>query len=443
MSETKKSTLAPTRLSTLFDNGEYVEIDAQNGSGATAAYGNVGGATVFAFCQDAAQNDGAVDKAQARKLGKVYDLAAKTGTPVITVYDTKGVKLDDPFVALKSSSKILGKVSALSGVVPQIAVILGPCGGFAALAAAMADFCIMSEAGEMFLTPAFTDKAKGGKTKGVGSQEYALKSGVVAIGCDSEADALAKASDIVRLLPLNNLSALPVTDFAEPQFSADKCPIEAVCDAESVIELYQVMGMGSRTALATIGGMPCGVIATNDELCREDTAKCARLVEICDAFNLPVVSFIDSPGFWKSADNDLYEGIRNAARLTQVLADATTAKVSVITGQAIGSVYSVFCGKGSGCDMTYAWNSAYVGPVSSQAAVSVLWEDKITKSADIENLAAEYAASEGSAGQAAEAGVVGDVIEPAATREQLINALDILASKRVSRLPKKHGNMPL
>lgn len=443
MSGTSKNSSAQARLTALFDDGVYVEIDAGNQSGAAAAYGSVGGATVFAFCQDAARNDGVVDRAQARKLGKIYDLAAKTGSPVVTVYDTKGVKLDEPFGALQSSSKILGKVSALSGVVPQIAVILGPCGGFAAIAAAMADICIMAEDGEMFLTPPFTDKAAGGKIKGVGGQEFALKSGVVSIGCASETEALAAAGKVASLLPLNNLAMLPVNEFAEPQFAADKCAIDTVCDEGSAIELYEKMGSGARTVLATIGGMPCGVVGTHGRLDREDSAKSARLVEICDAFNLPVVSFVNSSGFLKSAENDLYEGIRNAARLTQVLADATTPKVSVITGKAIGAVYSVFCGKGAGCDMTFAWDSAVIGPVSPRAAVGILWEDKIKENSDIEGLAAEYAATEATAQKAAESGAVDDVIAPEDTRRHLIGALDMLASKRVSRLPKKHGNMPL
>lgn len=441
MSQSSKNGTAQTRLTALFDDGVFTEIDAQSAGGAMAAYGSVGGATAFAFCQDAAQNNGAVNAAQARKLARVYDLAAKTGSPVITVYDAKGVSLDAPFDALATASEILDKVAALSGVVPQIAVILGPCGGFFALAAAMADFCVMAKEGEMFLTPAFVDKAKGGKTKDVGKQDFALKSGVVSVGCDSEDEALAKAAALAGMLPLNNLSALPVGDFSDPQFSTDVCPIDAVCDVGSAVEVYARMGKGSRTVLATIGGTPCGVIGNHGELDRGDSAKCARLVEICDAFNLPVVSLIDTAGFIKSADNDLYEGIRNAARLSQVMADATTAKISVATGSAIGSIYSVFFG--SGCDMTYAWNGAVISPLEPETAVGVLWEDKITQNNDIASLAAEYAATEATAQKAAEAGAVGDVIEPADTRRHLIGALDMLASKRVSRLPKKHGNMPL
>jgi len=444
MSGTSKNSAALTRLASLFDEGIFVEIDAENSGGTKAGYGSVGGATVFAFCQDSAVNGGAVDKAQARKLSKVYDLAAKTGSPVITVYDSKGVRLDDPFNALEASSEMLRKVSELSGVVPQIAVVVGPCGGFAAIAAAMADFCIMSEKGELFMTPAFTDKAASGKTKDVGTLGFAQKAGVAAIGCESEAEALAKASDIAKLLPLNNLEALPVIESAgAPVFDADKCPMDTVCDADSVVELYTEMGSGARAAVASIGGTPAGVICMCGPLDRDDAAKCARVIEVCDSFNIPIVSFVNSEGFVKSADNDLCEGIRAAAKLTHVLAEATTAKISVVFGSAIGSVYSVFCGKNGGCDMSYAWPGAVISPINTAAAVSVLWDDKIKKASDVDALADEYAKTEASAQKAAEFGLVDAVIEPVDTRNRLISALGMLSSKRVSRLPKKHGNMPL
>ena len=443
MSETSKRNSALIRLASLFDDGSFVEIDAQSPSGAKAGYGSVGGATVFAFCQDSAVDGGAVDMVHARKLAKIYDLAAKTGSPVITIYDSNGVKIDDGFASLQASSEILRKVSELSGVVPQIAVVVGPCGGFSAIAAGMADFCIMAEGAEMFLTPAFTDKAGGGKTKDVGSLQFAEKAGVAAISCESETAALVKASDIARLLPLNNLAALPAGEGTAPVFTTDKCPIETICDEGSATVLYAGMGESSRIALATIGGMPCGVITARGELDRGDTAKCARLIEICDSFNIPIVSFITSEGFSKSAENDIYDGIRSAAKLAHVLAEATSPKITVITQSAIGSIYSVFCGKNAGCDMSFAWEGAVISPINTAAAASLIWEDKIKKSADIDTLAKEYGSTVAGAQQAAQAGAIDAVIAPQDTRQQLVFALDMLSSKRVSRMPKKHGNMPL
>ncbi len=442
MSQTSKKLSASQRLASLFDDGVYYEIDAASGAdcGAKAAYGSVGGATVFAFCQDAAASGCAVDSAQARKLAKVYDLAAKTGAPVVTVYDSKGVKLEDGFASLDAASGILGKVSELSGVVPQIAVVAGECAGFMAMMAAMADVCVMCKDAELFMTPAFLDADK--PEEKVGSADFAKKAGVAAIVCEDEAAALAKATEIARLLPLNNLAALPVFDFTAPVFAPENGAMRAVADADSVVELFEG-GCPTKTALATIGGTPCGLIELTGDICKGGSAKAAKLIQLCDAFNLPVVSFVNAQGFKKSAQADVTGAIRSAAVLAQVMAEATTAKISHVTGDAIGSVFTTFCGKNAGADMSFAWNGAVISPVAPKAAVALLWDDRIKKNEDIDTLAKEYAETVASADKAAAAGLVDSVIEPAATRDALIASLDMLASKRVSRMPKKHGNLPL
>ena len=444
MSETNKSMSALERLAALFDDGSFTEIDAAAGvdCAAKAAYGSVGGATVFAFCQDASVCGGAVDETQARKLSKVYDLAAKTGSPIVTIYDSKGVKLTDGFASLESASAILGKASELSGVVPQVAVVVGPCAGFMAMAAALADVCVMSESGELFLTSAFADKACGGSEENVGSAAFAQQAGVAGIVCKDEKAAIEKAAQVVALFPLNNLAALPTFDFEAPAFDAGDV-IASVADAGSAIELFETIGCGTKTALATIGGAPCGLIEATGELCRNAAAKAAKLVEVCDAFNLPVVSFVDAAGFKKSAHGDKTGAIKNAARLAHVLREATTAKITVVTGKAVGAAYTVFCGKNGGADMSYAWEGAVLSPLDPKAAVNILWEDRITKPEDIDALAQEYAQTVASAAEAAKAGAVEAVLAPADTRGVLISALDMLAPKRVSRLPKKHGNLPL
>lgn len=434
---------AGTRLASLFDDGSFVEIDAAAGreKGAVAGYGSVGGATVFAFCQDSSCAGGALDRAGVRKLEKVYDLAAKTGAPVVTVYDSMGVNVEDSFESLDASSRLLRSMSELSGVVPQIAVVVGPCGGFYSLAAAMADVCIMSEKGELFLTPAFVDKAKGGSEKGVGTAEFAEKSGVAAMVCESETKAIAAASDVVKLLPLNNLSTLPIFEFEQPD--AGEVSIETVADRNSAVELYKNIGAHSRTALASVGGIPCGIIETDGRLCRKDSAKCARLVELCDSFSIPVLSIVDSDGFLQSGSNDSLGGILNAAKLAHVMGEATTVKIAVIKGSATGQAFTVFCGKNAGCDVAYACEGAVISALEPKAAVNVLWSDRITVPDDIETLADEYAKTEASALKAAEAGLVDAVIPPADVRANVISALDMMAGKRVSRLPKKHGNLPL
>ncbi|MEG1558293.1 MAG: carboxyl transferase domain-containing protein [Oscillospiraceae bacterium] len=445
MSKTSNKGTASDRLKLLFDDGNFVEIDSAAGkdSGSVAGYGSVGGATVFAFCQDSSTKSGAVDTAMSRKLSKVCDLAAKTGSPIITIYDSKGVKFDNGFASLEASSEILRKTSELSGVVPQIAVVVGTCAGFSAMCAAMADVCIMSKDAELFNTAPFIDKANGGAEKNVGDAEFALKSGVAAVICDDENAAIAKAVEIAKMLPLNNLAALPVYDFEAPKNPNAECLIERYFDADSAIALFDGVGKHSAAALATIGGMPCGVATVFGRMCRHDTAKIAKLVELCDSFNLPIFTFVDSEGFVLSAENDRMGGIRSGARLAQVLAEATTAKICVVTGKAIGSMFTVFGGRNAGSDVTYAWPTAVISPIHQNAAAELLCNDRIKKNDDIAALAEEYSKTVACAQEAAKAGLIDALVAPETTREALISAVDMLASKRVSRLPKKHGNMPL
>ncbi|MDO4566551.1 MAG: carboxyl transferase domain-containing protein [Oscillospiraceae bacterium] len=445
MSQKDKKLSAAERLGLLFDDGRYTEIDEQNGAqcGAIAAFGSIGGSTAFAFAQDSDEAGGAINVLQSRKLSRVYDLAAKTGSPIVSIYDSKGVKLDgDGFEILKAISEIMRKSSDLSGVVPQFAVVLGQCGGFLSLCAALADVCVMSERGELFLTSAYTDKALGGKEKDVGSADYAERAGVASVACSSESEAIAKTAELVKLFPMNNLAALPVYDYEEPAFSARNITA-AVADPGSVTGFFDTLGLNAKTSLARIGGVPCGIIETGGELSRRDTAKCARLVEICDSFSMPVISLIDSNGLERSAESDRLGGIRNAAKLANVLSEATTVKLTVITGECQGAVYALFCGKNGGADMTYAWNDAVISPTSCEIAVELFWNERIDKEADIAALAKEYAAAEASAAMAAQAGAIDAAIAPEQTRESLLAALKMLSGKRVARRPKKHSNLPL
>lgn len=445
MSEKDIRLTAAERLSRLFDDGSYTEIDEQSGAqcGAVAAFGSIGGSTVFAFAQDSAEAGGAINVAQSRKLARVYDLAAKTGSPIVSIYDSKGVKLDDNGCELlKAISEIMRKSSELSGVVPQFAVVLGQCGGFLSLCAALADVCVMSEKGELFLTSAFTDKAEGGREADVGTAAYAERAGIATVSRETEAEAIDKTVELVRLFPLNNLAALPVFEYEEPAFSRDEL-ITGIADKDSATGFFDTLGKSAFAALATIGGIPCGVMSVKGELSRRDTAKCARLVEICDSFSMPLVSFIDSEGLEKSAQSDRLGGIRNAAKLANVLSEATTVKVTVINGQCIGAVYALFCGKNGGADMTYAWSDAVISPMPCDVAVDIFWHDRIKTQADIEVLAKEYAKSEADALSAAKAGAVDAVIAPEDTRETIIAALKMLSGKRATRMPKKHGNLPL
>jgi len=427
------------RLSLLFDDGEYELLDGSADAGARIAHGTVYGTSVFAYVEGGC---GAFSAATASKLSKVYDLAEKTGSPVVAVYDSKGVDLNGGGVTLDACAQLLHRCSRISGVVPQIAVVAGTCGGFESVCASLADVCLMESGAEFFLTAPFNDHSESEASKIAGSAEYAQKASAAAVVCNGEEELFAKTRSLTGLLPSNNLEVPPFCDFAEPETAAADDAVLGTVDAGSEIELFAGKGLSSRTYLATVMGSPAGVVSINGRVCRNDSLKISRLVQFCDAFSLPVVTFVNSEGFLVSADNDMNGGIRNAALLAHVMSQATTVKVTVVTGNAIGSLFSVLCGKYSASDLCLAWNSAVIGELSPKAAVAVMWADRIEKDSDIETLAVQYAAEEESAEKAFSAGIVDRVITPAETRSAVSASLAMLASKRVSNISRKHGNMP-
>jgi len=461
--KTFSSTPARERLAMLFDKDTFVELDGfakvnSGAAGVVTGYGAIDGSPVYAFAQDSTEMGGAVGKIHAAKIKKVYDMALKTGSPIVAIYDSKGAKLDEGIDSLAAYSDILSWSNNLSGVVPQIAVVLGVCAGTAAMFAASADFVVMSENAELFLTAPDIAKSLGDTTEGAGTAANAAKSGVAHIVEKDEKAAIEKARKVISMLPLNNLSAAPIAEFAESDGIAEKlnaaCESIAesdvkdiaasICDADSIVEMQAAFGCGAYTALATISGIPCGIAATNGKkLTADDCSKLARFVSICDTFSIPVVTLVNAPGFQPSSKAELAGSIREAAKLAHIYAEATTAKIAVIIGKAYGPAYITLAGRGANADLVYAWPSAEISALEPQAAVAFMHADKITAEKSREAVVAEYIENEASAYNAAAAGYIEDVIEPANTRNKLIQALDLLASKRVSRLPKKHSNIPM
>lgn len=420
---------AQKRLSGLFDDGSYVELDSCGD--ARIGYGSVQGATVFAYAEG---EGGAFDEACAGKLSKVYDLAEKTGSPVVCIFDSKGVKLEAGAGILDSCSVLLGRCARISGVVPQIAAVAGTCGGFSALCASMADICVMSEDAELFLTAPFLSKAEKN-----GSADFALKSGAASVVCPA-GSLLEKVRTLVGMLPMNNLDVSPVWDVIEPEFNAEDA-VASVADAESVIELYGCEG-NAHTYLGCIGGKTAGIAKVCGEVGAADSAKLARLCSLCDCFSLPLITLVDSEGFAKCAANDAAGGIKNAAVLASVYASSTAPRIAVVTGKAIGSIYSVLCGKGAGNDLTLAWPGAVIAPLAPEAMAAVLYDEKINSAADAEAVAGDYAACSADPASAGFIGTVDRIVEPCNTRQALLSAIDMLSSKRVATLPKKHTNLP-
>ena len=444
--ELKAAAAAPSkakeRLTYLFDDGKYTELDALSSGrelcSVICAYGKVGGSPCYAFSQDVSRNLGALGITEAVKLVRMLGLAASTGLPVVGIYDSCGADLTNCHAALTTYGMLLEKMSNLSGVVPQIAVIAGVCSGTGALLAETADIAIIAEGGELYCTPG-TD----------GSADNAVKNGTAAIKAADDKAAVEAAKALVTKLPLNNLSPAPVYEYELPTAASgtDAASIaESVFDGGSVTELYAEFGKAAYTALASMEGATVGVAATNKtagKLSSEDCSKLARFVRFCDCFSLPVVTFVDTEGF-----EDCGEGaVKGMAKVAHAYAEATTAKLSVVTGKVHGAAFIALAGRGANADMTFVLDSAKITALAPETAAEFLYHDELKGVSDTKSkrgeLAAKYVNEEGDAYLAAASGCVDTVVTAASLRAELTAALEQLSGKRVSRSPKKHGNIQL
>ena len=416
-------------LAKFFDDGEYTALFADGA--VSAASGYAAGQQAYAVFQ----NGEAVSVKDVEKNIKVLELAAQTGCPVVTFYDSVGAKLAEGLDVLNAAAKLNATIAKVSGVVPQVAVVLGVCGGTSALSAANADVCIMAEGAELFFTAPFTAAAKGDKVADAGSAADA-------------AEAAEKAAHIVGLLPANNLTGPAIFEFEQPTavLSANAEPAKAAAaliDKDSAVEMYAGFGKNVYTAFATIGGNAVGVVATGKELCHNCVAKASRFVRLCDAFSVPVLTIVNTEGFVPSTSDDIAGGIREAARLAATYADATTAKVALIAGKAVGPVYTAL----AAADLKIAVKGCTISALEPSAAVSVLYKDEIDASDNIvaatKAKAAAYVAEVCSADAAVAAGSADMTCEAANARASVVAAFELLSTKRAARLPKKHGNMAL
>mgnify|MGYP003194968030 CR=1 FL=1 len=414
-------------LAKFFDDGEYTALFADGA--VSAACGYAAGQQAYAVYQ----NGEAVTVKDVEKNIKVLEMAAQTGCPVVTFYNSVGAKLAEGLDVLTASAKLNAQIAKVSGVVPQVAVVLGVCGGTSALSAANADVCIMAEGAELFFTAPFT---------------AAAKAGVASIVAADAAEAAEKAAHIVGLLPANNLTGPAIFEFEQPTavLAAGAEPAKAaaaVIDKDSAVELYAGFGKSVYTAFATIGGNAVGVVATGKQLCHNCVAKASRFVRLCDAFSVPVVTIVDTEGFVPSVTDDVAGGIREAARLAATYADATTAKVAVLAGKAVGPVYTTL----AAADLRIAVTGCTVSALEPSAAVSVLYKDEIDASDNIiaatKAKTAAYTAEVCSAASAVAAGAADMSCDAANVRASVVAALELLSTKRAARLPKKHGNMAL
>lgn len=437
MSElTVKDTAARKRITSLFDDGAFTEIDAfaKSASGeieVIAGFGTVGGNCVYAFSQDVTVDGGAISVAQCAKIKKIYDLASKTGCPIVGIYDSNGMKLTEGFEALSAYGEILKASTSVSGVVPQISVVAGACLGTSALMANMADVVVAVKDADFYVTAPSEVTA-----------EESYKKGTIDILADDFDSAVNSVKELASLLPSNNLSPAPIFDFDEPatlanaDMSAEEI-IASVADANSVVELKAGKNKNAVTALGSVVGTTVGFVAFRGEaVCPGCARKTTAFVKLCDAYNIPIVTFVNSNGFKKDKENKM---LKAATALVSAYATATCPKISVVTGSAIGAAYIALAGKGSNADLTFAWDTAVVSPLEVDAAVAFLFNDRLANGESREALEAEYKEELASPFTAAACGAIDNIFVPEETRANIISALDMLAGKRENTLPRKHS----
>lgn len=420
---------ARKRLTALCDEDTFTELDkflSADGavSSVAAGFGTINGATVYAYAQDVSVRGGAVDKSAALKIRKIYELAAKNGAPVVAFFDSKGGDINEGMEVLADYGEIIKASAAISGVVPQIAVINGVCAGAAAVIASMADVTIMTEKAELFLNAPFN--TPDGKLEGAGKAVNAAKSGVADIVAKDDADAVAKAKKLAAILPANNISLAGNDDFADNDAavtanlkSADL--VSALTDKGSVVELGAEFGTAAYTAFASINWGTVAVVTTDKaaKLTAADCAKIARFVQLADVFSIPVVTVVNTEGFEPSSGAELAGSVRDAAKLAQVYASATTTKINLITGKAFGAAYAAF----DSADITYAWENAAIAPMSPEALKVFMGGEADTTPF-----------------RAASLGMIDGVVAVEDTRQAVATAVDLCSSKRVVAPTRKHVN---
>ena len=464
MSKTVSSHTARERVAMLLDQGSFVETNSlMADAGVITGFGTVEDRPVYVFAQDASVKGGAMGKAQAAKIVKILDLAVKTGAPVVALCDSTGVRLEEGAAAMNGYAQVYARMAKMSGVCPMISVIVGQAIGSAALISQLCDISIMAEAGGSMsvygaqVISAVTGKTVTDETLG-GAKAVAAQGGVSLTAADEEA-AIGLTAEIIGLLPSNNTEDAPVVDLDDinrllPKLDAADCAgiLAQVADLGKVTELNGEYGKELKTALARIGGYTVGIVASDanvdgGSLTPAGCAKAARFIRLCDCYSIPVVSLINSTGVAVPAACDQAKAMTAVSELLYAYAGATTAKISVITGNAIGQAYVAMAGQDI-ADVTYAWNGAVISALTPAAAVQVLYTDDLKADkkpalesrADLEKKFAEEVAD----GKAAAAqGMIDAVIDAQDTRKMIVAAIEMMAAKREPALPKKHGNQPM
>ena len=484
---------ARERIDLLLDPGSFVEIDMFTrhrahgfglednrpwGDGVVTGHGTIDGRKVVVFSQDFTVFGGSLGEVFAEKIVKVMELALKMGCPIIGINDSGGARIQEGVVSLGGYADIFFRNVQASGVIPQISVIMGPCAGGAVYSPAITDFIFMvRETSHMFITGPDVIKTVTGEVVSMeelgGASSHATRSGVCHFAADSEADCLEQVRELVGFLPQNNLDAPPHVPSADPadrreQELATIVPgiptkpydmtrvIELLVDDGDFFEVAPLYAPNIVVGYARLNGHTVGVVGNQPKalagvLDIDASIKAARFVRFCDAFNIPLVTLVDVPGFLPGLTQEYGGIILHGAKLLFAYAEATVPKLTVITRKAYGGAYDVMASKHLGADFNAAWPTAEVAVMGPDGAVNIIFKRELQQAQEAgqdvaarrEELIEEYKERFANPYTAAERGYVDDVIEPERTREWLIRALEMSLTKRELRPRRKHGNIPL
>ncbi len=480
---------ARERLELLLDPGSFREIDAlmrhrtqgfgleENryyGDSVVTGWGTIDGRLVYVFSQDFTVFGGSLGEVHAEKIVKLLDMAMKNGAPVIGLNDSGGARIQEGVVSLGGYADIFLRNTLASGVIPQISVIMGPSAGGAVYSPALTDFIFMvRNSSYMFVTgpevvKTVTHEDVSFEDLG-GASVHSEKSGVCHVAADSEADALYLVRKLMSYLPANNMEDPPFVETGDDPLRMDealdsivpddpskpydiKDVIRLVVDNGDFYEIHENFAMNIVVGFARLGGHAIGIIANQPAVLAgvldiDASEKAARFVRFCDAFNIPILTFEDVPGFLPGTYQEHHGIIRAGAKLLYAYSEATVPKLTVITRKAYGGAYDVMSSKHIRGDFNIAWPNAEIAVMGPDGAVNIIFrkelaaaEDPVKRKAE---LVAEYREKFANPYIAAERGYLDDVIEPRETRPRLINALEMLQNKRDTNPPKKHGNIPL
>jgi len=485
---------ARERIDALLDEGSFTEMDAlarhrstnfggqdnrPYGDGVVGGYGTVDGRPVCVYAQDFTVFGGSLGEVFGEKIVKVMDLAMKIGCPVVGINDSGGARIQEGVVSLALYAEIFRRNVHASGVIPQISLIMGPCAGGAVYSPAITDFTVMvDQTSHMFITGPDVIKTVTGEDVGMeelgGARTHNSRSGNAHYMATDEDDAIEYVKGLLSFLPSNNLDQAPTYDAGPVDAEALDLELDTfipdspnqpydmhtvirhVVDDEDFLEVQPLFAPNLLIGFGRIEGHPVGLVANQPmqlagTLDIDASEKAARFVRTCDAFNLPVITLVDVPGFLPGTDQEWNGIIRRGAKLIYAYAEATVPLVTVITRKAYGGAYDVMGSKHLGADVNLAWPTAHIAVMGAQGAVGILYRSELAEVAaqggDVDaarqGYITEYEDTLANPYVAAERGYVDAVIAPSETRRHIVRALRTLRGKRATLPPKKHGNIPL